>query len=309
MEYTTDKVLIYDIDGSVSGEVKLPERIMAIPAKRTGISETGLYYKGSGIVYQKHLVNEISPDVKLIGKSGIVYEKYVVTYPNLIGKYGIFKFPHQPVFYDLEGACGTKEKRILKNINNFELSAIDEIINVINIEDIDSCVYVYRMKKVNASPDDITELIEYVLTSDYNTAWDKNLWSDVYCYKYIRDVADWFVSKQANHKLGTIYALLNSLYSSDIYLYLQLIYRIFGKCNSNKQYVIYYSGLIVNKFCNGILNIDLCSFNQEVREALMKQLFSGKACCHLEADNSWDWVRRYYLDSIRKRNSYIQSYE
>lgn len=298
MEYATDKVKIYDIKGNVTDEIKLPERIMAIPAKRTGISESGLYYKGSGIVYQKHLVNDVSSDMKFICNSGIIYEKYVVAYPEIIGKYGIFKFPHQPVFDDMEGACGTKEKRIIENVGKFELSAIDEIVNMIDTGITNSNIYVYRLKKVNASPDDITDLIEYVLTNDYNTAWDKNLWSDVYCYKYIRDVADWFVSEQAEHKLGTVYALLNSLYVSDIYLYLQLIHRIFGSCNTNRQYVIYYSGLIVNRFCRDKLKICLEVYNQEVRSVLLRELFSGKACCHLVDDKGWEWVRKHYLDTI-----------
>ena len=305
MEYTTNKVIIYDVKGNIVDEVRLPERIMAVPAKRTGISESGLYYKGSGIVYQKHLVNEISSDVNLIGNSGIIYEKYVVTYPNLIGKYGIFNFPHQPMFDDMEGACGTKENKIVENVNRFELSAIDEIVNVIDTRINNSGIYVYKLKKVNASPDDITDLIEYVLANDYNTAWDKNLWSDVYCYKYIRDVADWFVSEQENHKLGTVYALLNSLYASDIYLYLQLIYKIFGSCNANKQYVIYYSGLIVNRFCKDKLNVDLGKYNHETKDILLKLLFSGKACCHLADDKGWEWVREYYLNSIRKSSSDI----
>lgn len=299
MEYITDKVAIYDIKGNVISEVRLPEKIMAIPAKRTGIAESGLYYKGSGVVYQKHLVNEINADVKLLGKSGIIYEKYIVTYPNLIGKYGIFEFRHQPMFDDMEGACGTKEKKIIENAGKFELSAIDEVVNVIDTGIMNSSIYVYKLKKVNASPDDITELIEYVLTNNYNTAWDKNLWSDIYCYKYVRDVADWFESDEVNHKIGTIYALLNSLYAEDIYLYLQLIYKMFGKCSANKQYVIYYSGMIVNKFCKDKLNIDLEKYDDETRLKLLKLLVSGKACCHLTEDENWNWVRKVYLENVR----------
>ena len=59
MKYITDEVLIYDKKGNKIDNVKLPERIMAIPAKRGGFSEKGIYYKGSGIVYRNHLTNEV----------------------------------------------------------------------------------------------------------------------------------------------------------------------------------------------------------------------------------------------------------
>lgn len=298
MRYTTDKVLIYDTKGNIISEVQLPETITAIPSKRTGLSETGLFYKGSGIVYQKHMVNEIDSNVKKVGDSGILYERYMVTYPHLIGKYGIFLFRHQPMFDDLEGACGTKELKMIDNSTNFELSAIEEVVHVIKTGIDNSNIYAYRLKDVNASPYDVIDLVEYVLTNHYNTAWDKNLWSDIYCYKYVRDVADWFQSDSASHKIGTIYALLNSMYINDIYLYIQLIQYLFGTCNSSKLYVLYYSGLIVNKYCDGKIQLGLERFDENTYAELLKLLFSGKACCHLMNDGEWKWVREYYMGRI-----------
>lgn len=304
VEYTTDRISIYDVNGNVIDEIDLPEKITPIPAKRTGISDKGLFYKGSGVVYQKHLVNRLENNIKKIGNSGLLYEKYIVTYPNLIGKYGIFKFRHQPIFDDLEGGCGTKELKILDNSINFELSAIDEIINVINTGIGNSNIYVYKMKEVKASPKDVITLIEYILSTDYNTAWDKNLWTDIYCYKYVRDIADWFKSNKGSHKLGTIYALLNSMYVNDIYLYIELIQHIFGKCNTNKLYVLYYSGLIVNKYCKDKIKVDLTRYDEGNYSELLKLLFSGKACCHLVDDDKWNWVREYYMEKV---STYVQS--
>lgn len=31
---------------------------------------------------------------------------------------------------------------------------------------------------------------------------------------------------------------------------------------------------------------------------LYMELISGKACCHLENDDKWIWVRNYYLNKI-----------
>lgn len=298
MKYTTNKAVIYDIEGKIIADVKLPEYITPIPSKRTGISESGLMYKGAGIVYQKHLSNDIDLGARKIGDSGIIYEKYVITYPHLIGKYGIFKFRHQPIFDDMEGGCGTKELKMVDNMNMFEMSAVKEIVNIINIGFDDANVYVYNLKEVNASPLDVVELIEYVLCNNFNTAWDKNLWSDIYCYKYVRDIADWYKSEEACHKLGTVYALLHSLYVNDIYLYIQLIMHLFGEINTNKLYVIYYSGRIVNKFCKNKININLDKFNIENYSELLRLLFDGKACCHLMDDRKWNWVREYYYNKI-----------
>lgn len=54
----TDIVPVYDRNGRKLYEVKLPEKVMPLPYKRTAISESGTYYKGCGIVYRKHMVNQ-----------------------------------------------------------------------------------------------------------------------------------------------------------------------------------------------------------------------------------------------------------
>lgn len=101
-----------------------------------------------------------------------------------------------------------KEHRLLENQNTFERSAIEEIVSVIPTGIPEHNIYAYRLKSVKGNIDDTACLIEYVLMNDFNTAWDKNLWGDIYAYGYIRDVADWFVSDKLNHKIGTIYAFL-----------------------------------------------------------------------------------------------------
>lgn len=114
--------------------------------------------------------------------------------------------------------------------------------------------------------------------NDFNTAWDKNLWDDIYAYGYVKDVADWFSSDDLNHKIGTIYALLNSLYRAAPSLYAQLLLNFFGEYSFEKYLILYYSALIVNKYCHELFekeNIDIRILNAEIYEQLLSVLFSG----------------------------------
>lgn len=302
----TDIVPIYNSMGTKEHEIVLPEKIMPLISKRGGFSDTGLYYKGAGIVYQSHFVNRYGRAERVLNKSNIIYEKYQVCFPNLAGKFGIFLFPHQVIFSDMEGACGKKEIRILENQKHFELSAIEEITDVIPTGIKDQNIFVYRLKQVQAEPLAAADLLEYVLKADYNTAWDKNVWSDIYCYRYVRDVADWFVSDKLNHKIGTAYAFLNSLYNSDVYLYAMLLKKVLNIYNCEKIFILYFSALIVNKFRPELfasINADVNEMTPELFGILLKLLFSGKACCHLENDAEWNWVRQYYFTGI---NRYIK---
>lgn len=81
---------------------------MPVISKRVGISESDTYYKGAGTIYICHFSNEIESGVKLLARTGIIYEQNKVCYSKLCGKYGIFQFQHQPMFSDLEGRCGLK---------------------------------------------------------------------------------------------------------------------------------------------------------------------------------------------------------
>ncbi|MCM1185892.1 MAG: hypothetical protein NC251_05065 [Lachnoclostridium sp.] len=301
----TNTVPVYDIAGKKVHEIALPEKIMPLYSKRGGFSETDLYYKGAGIVYQGHLVNQYTQQetafLRMVNKTNILYEKYQVCYQNLKGRFGIFLFPHQPVFSDLEGGCGRKEKKILENQMHFERTAIEEITNVIPTGLKDHNIFVYKLKERKGEPLDVINLMEYFLCANYNTAWDKNLWADIHCYGYVRDVADWFVSDKLCHKLGTVYALLRSMYDRDVYLYSSVLRNILGIHNSERHFILYFSALIVNKYCPELFltyEQDVEGVSPELFGRLLKLLFEGKACCHLENDEEWAWVRAYYLARV-----------
>jgi len=302
----TDKVRIFNLEGHIIEEIQLKDKIMPIPNKRGCFSESGYYYKGSGIVYTNHLgcdktFNDngdfdgaVSP--KVIGKTSLIYENLLLCYEHLVGKFGIFPFKHQPIFSDLEGACGKKEKRILDNIKEFKYCSIEEMSEVIPTGIEDTNIYCYKLKPVKGSVFDMIQLIEYVLESDWNTAWDKNLWSDLDGYGYVRDVADWYKSNLFSHKLGTVFSLLNSLYSADKVLYARLLLEMLGTYDFGKKTMLLFSKEIVMKYCKSFLGTEYdVDVGGDWFEILYMYLVSGKACCHLEDDRKWDWVRMYFF--------------
>lgn len=310
----TKVVPIIDASGEKIDEIKLMETIMPIPNKRGGFSKNGNYYKGAGIVYRNHLgcdktieqtkiLGKVTP--LIIGKTELVYENLIMCYPHLVGKFGIFTFRHQPVFSDYEGGCGKKEKKLLDNLKEFELSAIEEVIDVINTGLEDTNIYCYRLKNVKGNITDTKYLIRYILDNDWNTAWDKNLWEDIECFGYVRDVADWFKSDKFCHKLGTVYALLNSLYRVNKTMYARLLIDILGYYEFEKKKILYISSEIVKKYCKQFKDseYDYDIKQQDWFEKLYMLLISGKACCHLEDDEGWNWVRKYFI----KRKGRIQN--
>ena len=308
----TNIVPIFDAYGKKLNEIILKESIIPIPNKRGGFGESGCFYKGAGVVYKNHLecdrgekTNKETcdfPGYQIIGRTGIVYENLIVSYKNLVDEFGIFTFKHQPVFSDYEGACGPKEKRLLDNFSKFEKCAIEEVTDVIPTGLPDTNIYVYRLKNLSGSLEDTLRLIEYVLANDWNTAWDKNVWEDIECYGYVRDVADWFISEKYCHKLGTIFAILNSMYDKDKVLYARLIMNIFGTYEFNKKMVLFYSAEIVRKICSDFAGGEYTLYcdSPEWFEILYEQLITGKACCHLEDEEEWEWVREHFRERLQR---------
>ena len=66
-------------------------------------------------------------------------------------------------------------------------------------------------------------------------------------------------------------------------------------------YLPYLSACIVKKLspesCDAF-PYDISHFSLELYEALLQELYSGKACCHLENETKWHWVRDEYKKNI-----------
>lgn len=301
MIFSTNKVPIIDINGKVLEQIILPELIKPVPRRRCGYSEKGLYYKGAGIVYTGHFVNELTDGMKMVKETGMMYEKYNVIYPGLYRKYGIFQFNHQPCFSDFEGGCGKKEQNILYIQQHFLYSAIEQIIDVIPVPIENHSIYVYRMKELKGNYMDTIRLIEYVLSENYNTAWDKNVWDDIECFGYLRDLADWFVSDKFCHKLGTAYAFLSALAKTDKYTYERVVRDMTGLEQLGDHHIIYIAALIGKKYAADVdSEMDFSRPSSILYTYLWQQLYSGKACCHLEQEEKFGYVREKYLESVSR---------
>lgn len=305
----TERIPIWNEKGIKIDEVLLPEAVTPTVGRRGGYGESGVYYKGAGIIYRGHLSNEPKPYERVLKQDKLIYQKYTVINTHIVKKFGIFQFPHQPVFTDCEGACGKKEMKLLENQPKFELSAIDEIMDVIDVGIPDHRIYAYKLKKLRSEPMDVLQLFAYILQADFNSAWDKNLWEDVAGYCYVRDIADWFCSREFKHKLGTIYALLHSIYAVDKYLYASITNEIVGYNYMDGLYIPYISALIVKKYCPQALSEfdgDLKYFDVELYRKLWSQIYAGIACCHLEQEKKWAWVRQSYLEDLDRQCNMMQ---
>lgn len=132
----------------------------------------------------------------------------------------------------------------------FEYSAIQEIIDVIDVPISEHNIYAYRLKKVQGSYKNTLEFIEYILLENFNSAWDKNLWDDIMGYGYLRDLADWFESEELKYKLGTIYGLLKSLLQADKYTYEDVVKETTGLEQLSEIYLPYIAARIVVRNCS-----------------------------------------------------------
>lgn len=305
----TSIIPVWNREGMKISQITLPETVTPVVSRRGGFSESGLYYKGAGCIYRKHIVNEIKKDERQLKKTSRIYGQYEVNIPKLYGKFGIFTFNHQPSFSDFEGGCGPKENKLVDNFSKFERKCIAEICNVIDTGLEGHKIYVCKPRRISSNPSALLDLLEYVLTENWNTAWDKNLWDDIEQYGYVRDIADWFISENFTHKLGTVHCLLRTLFESDKYLYTSCLTQLFG-CNCfDNIYIPYLAALIVKKFSpESVPDLDLENLTLDLYKQLMLTIFSGKACCHLEQEEQWAWIReafkKNYLDYVLKLFKY-----
>lgn len=291
--FSTDRIPIWDAQGHVVDAIALNRRIRPVPRRRCGVSEDGLYYKGAGIVYTGHYTNERDDRMSLVEETGVEYEKYHVIYPALFRRFGLFLFPHQPIFSDFEGGCGIKETNLLHMQSKFRYSAIEEIVDVMDTPIENHKVYVYRTRDLVGGYRDTLRLIEYLLCENYNTAWDKNIWDDIVCFGYVRDLADWFVSDRFEHKLGTIYGLLTSIRRKDKYLYELVVRELTGLEQLGDHHILFIAAKVTVRFAPAAVpDLDLSVPSAELYTDLWRLLYEGKACCHLEREEEWAHIRQ-----------------
>ena len=203
-----DRVQVIDKNLKVLTEVELPERVYWVSG-RSGVGESGLWYKGVGTLYKCHTVKNVN-GYKVIGQA--VYGGWVVQYIPWVNRFGIFQERNQWYFSEWIGGAGKREAKIVKNANKFPLSAV-KIVDVIPVMS-EHNVYVLQVKGGKGVCRDvkkILKLLEVMLSGGWNFPWDKGAIRDVNEEGLVTDVADLFKSDDVKHKFGTIYSVLYSM--------------------------------------------------------------------------------------------------
>jgi hypothetical protein len=204
-----DKVMVIDKGLRIVTEVELSERVVWVGG-RSGIGESGLWYKGIGTVYSYHYAKERDDKCVVVDRG--VYDSYVVQYRPWVNKFGIFQERMQWYFSEWIGGAGKREEKIIRNADEFSFSAV-RVVDVIQVMDMHN-VYVLEMKggkRVCEDVGKIMRLLDMMLSSGWNFPWDKGAIRDINEEGLVTDVADLFRSDDVKHKFGTVYAMLYSM--------------------------------------------------------------------------------------------------
>lgn len=247
------------------------------------------YYKGIGIPYETHNIPDelLNDDYDFIRKSDVFYVGNVVSKKCYQGKIGIFQERFQPQFTDWIGACGIKELNILEHLydeNNFDRSSIE----VLGYETIDEELQQYYLKVQYScdrksyyeypNPLKLKELLDYMISANWNFPWDKDSTADISTNGLVTDVADIFYSNQLIHKVGTVYSVLYSLGTKSQKLYNQFC-EASGLRNVNDMDYIFNTIFLLasnNVDTSSLMNM---SDSKEIYKNVVKNyLIQGKNC-------------------------------
>jgi hypothetical protein len=269
------------------------------------------YYKGVGVPYIAHSL--LHPDTtgqyEMIRKSGVFYLGYKVKKKAFVGKTGIFQERYQPFFPDFIGACSIKEGTIVINSISFERSSVD-VLDCIQFDEVNQQHYYildYRCERKhyltdNGDPQQLIELLRYMISSQWNFLWDKGSINDITHDGRVSDVADLFKSDHIDHQLGTVYSVLYSMGRADQYKYQEFLQA----CNLNHvdDSSFVYNAVELLK-ANGVDVGPLIKYNawdDNYKHIVMNHLLTGKNCAYCACDlfkHQGDAVRDQYLQLIQ----------
>lgn len=210
-------VLIFNTQGEVSDTFTINDSLEFVNGRVSKGDKH--YYKGSGVSYSAHFIPELKSGYDLIAKSDVFYLGYEVVKQAYKGKTGIFPERYQPHFTDWIGACGVKELQIIENLweLGFDRTAIDvHHWDTISEEHQQYCLavdYPYGRDTylTNPKPSELAEMLQHMLSTDWNFPWDKDAITDITPNGRVTDVADIFQSTELKHKFGSIYSVLYSM--------------------------------------------------------------------------------------------------
>lgn len=272
---------VYDTNCDVLAEIFLPD--LKFVNGRTSLDEkTGLYYKGAGTLYTHHY--SLEEKYNVIKKIDINYIGYEVCNDNWKGKFGIFLERYQPAFTDPVGGCGKKEEKIVWNSMHFGRSAIV----VKDVIDFHNSIKIYALEYRNGKTKwlnnphmgKVRYLLDFMLMTDWNCPWDKNILADIDEKGDITDVADLFESSDIIDKFCTVYGFLSCIYNSgfskdfsDDFGYDLDLFRIPFLCFK----ILSDSGYNISSLLEDWYDIS----SKTYKHIILNTLFRGKNCASL----------------------------
>ncbi len=266
------------------------------------------YYKGVGVPYHTHHIQGmISDEYEFIKHSDIFYLGEQVIKKCFKDKFGIFQERYQPFFPDFIGACSVKEGTIVLNSMGFEKSSVD-VLDCINFDKVNDQYYYiveYTCKRENylkgGDPKKLRELIDFMITNDWNFLWDKAAINDISKYGTVSDVADVFKSDSFTHKLGTVYSVLYSLHQLNSTKYYEFL-AANGLQHVNQMSIVLNSIIILRQN-----NVDVShvfkhnNIYEDYKDIVLTYLINGKNCAYCACDlymNNGEAVRKEYVRRI-----------
>jgi len=297
-----DKVIVIDKGLRVVVEVGLPERVVWVGG-RSGIGESGLWYKGIGTVYRCHTVKSIN-GCKVIGQA--VYGGYVVQYIPWVNRFGIFQERNQWYFSEWVGGAGKREVKIVRNAEEFPFSAV-KVVDVIPVMD-EHNVYVMEMRGGKGICRDVGKmmrLLEVMLGEGWNFPWDKGAIRDINEEGLVTDVADLFKLDDVRHKFGTVYAVLYSMrqlvpevakeFEREVGVSLELKEVPFSVLKVMKKL-----GCDISGMWDGEIKWSWEGYKRLVLDVLME----GVNCAGLEFPEYGEEVKKWYKGEFKRKVGY-----
>lgn len=299
-------VNIYDSSGSVIDQLTIDDDIQFLDGRVS--KGTKCYYKGIGIPYEYQYLHGSydKNEYEFIESPDIFYMGDLVSKNVFKGKFGIFQEKYQPQFEDFIGTCGVKELDIIGNSIEFERSSVKIIKS--HLYDVENRQYYfevdYSCKRVpyieNGTSKRLYELLEYMISENWNFIWDKNSITDVSCNGLVTDVGDVFRSSELKSKVGTIYSILYSLCYENRKKFRQFISYAKLKHEDGMDFVFNTIKLLER------YGVDTSPLKRDTHErtyinTVLNYLVIGKNCGHCSYVGLGDEISKKYVEQTKKQ--------
>jgi len=304
---------IYDIKGIQVDQLEIDDNVTYLHGR---ISKGDrYYYKGAGVPYSGHYVENVNPETDVfISRSDVFYLGSLVRRPAFEGKQGIFQTTYQPMFSDYIGACSTRELAMIEHSEMFKRTSA-EIIKSYRFDVEHSQYYFkvdYKCGRVNyltgGQPQELVDLLEYMITNDWNFNWDKDSISDVSAGGFVTDISDLYFSRDLNSKLGTVYSILHSLSKGNVKKYIDFL-DYANLVHINNMSLIYNVLHLLTRFGIDVEPLYINDNPTEVyKHIVLNHLIVGRNCGDCDLKDYGSNVRDQYQINVRKSfaiNNYL----